>query len=172
MKKIILILVSLAAISLCEARAQLYLGGSLSLSTRMSENSRFLDVMPEVGYALGDWCVGTVLEFNFSSDGTGETYDAQHAIGFTPYVEYYFWESGPLSFYAEAGCEFRFFRSLNPTFNSTRICPYLAPGLEFSLSDHWSVISQLGQLEWNSNDKSLNFDINGSALSLGLLYTF
>ena len=50
--------------------------------------------------------------------------------------------------------------------------PYLAPGIEISLTGHFSVMCHLGRLEWNSEINDVNLTMSGESLALGLYYSF
>lgn len=170
MKRLLLLFILLTAASLPEVKAQWYLGGSLSWNAQLDRKDFAIDVLPEVGYSLGDWSFGTVVTLYWSrSDNSGEM-SSYLNIGLAPYVEYYFYSTGPLSFFAEGGLD-ALYRASDPE-NRWRFVPYLAPGMEFRLADHWSMVAHLGRLEWDSVINSLAFNLFGNNLSLGLLYSF
>ena len=50
--------------------------------------------------------------------------------------------------------------------------PYLSPGMEIVLTDHWSFLGTLGRLDYDSFTKSFGFSVDGSAFSAGLYYNF
>jgi len=170
MKKLILIMALLAAASLPEAKAQWYVGGSLGMNTQLNIRDYTVEFLPEVGYSLGSWNFGTVFNLYWNrSEITGNP-DSYLIVGFAPYVEYYFFTSGALSFYAEAGLDVRY--NISGTENHWHFNPYLAPGLEYQLAPHWSAVAHLGRLEWDSTMNNLAFNLFANNLSLGLLYTF
>ena len=92
--------------------------------------------------------------------------DGSTAFTANPYVEYYFWESGPVSFFVEGGLALTW----NKGFSYN---PYVAPGISFAISDHWSVLGHIGRLGYDSLTQSLQFSISKAAsLGLGLYYSF
>lgn len=161
-KSILLVIVSLFAF-VQAANAQFYVGGSFHVSTQFTEsqNNTHIGFSPDLGYTIGDWCIGSVFEVSSISGST-------KSFGFTanPYVEYFFWSSGALSFFVEGG--------VGLTWGEHFSCnPYLAPGISFDVSDHWSVLGHIGRLGYDTLSKTLVFTTSGaSALSLGLYYSF
>lgn len=159
-KAVLLAIVSLFAF-IQTANAQFYVGGSVYVSTRFQETTvTHVGLSPDVGYTLGDWCFGSTFNLSATSGANNLSFTA------TPYVEYFFWSSGPLSFFVEGGVGLtwgsRFFYN-----------PYIAPGISFQVSDHWSVLGHIGRLGYDSMDKTLLFSTSGAgALSLGLYYSF
>lgn len=174
MKRILLIVIALLALTQTKTYAQVYLGGSLNMSKYAKDEGTFsFDFSPEVGYSWKNWSFGAVLTVNLSNynlDSGG--IDRQRNLGFSPYVEYYFLRHGIVSLYVEGGCEFRFSVAGSPNENNNRINPYFAPGLDISLGDHWSLLCHLGRLEWDSRDNRFSFNLFTSNLGLGLFYTF
>lgn len=159
---IILAIVSLFAF-VQAANAQFYVGGSFHVATQFTEsqNNTQIGFSPDLGYTIGDWCIGSVFEIS-SISGLSKSF------GFTanPYVEYFFWSSGALSFFVEGG--------VGLTWGEHFSCyPYIAPGICFDVSDHWSVLGHIGRLGYDTLSKTLVFTTSGaSALSLGLYYSF
>ena len=164
-KKIILAMVVLVAFAQV-ASAQFYIGGSVQFNTEFrGDNPMEIALAPDLGVSFGDWCIGSV----FSLSGSRNNASGWEGLCFsvTPYVEYFFWESGPVSFYVEGGAGLTWDSS---AFSCT---PYIAPGICFSLSDHWDVMGLIGGLEYDTLTKSLSFGNSGfSDLSVGLYYTF
>jgi hypothetical protein len=160
-KTIVLAIVGLLAF-VQAASAQFYVGGSFHLSTQFTENPvTQIGFSPDLGYTVGDWCFGSTFELSSTS---GEI--KRFSFTVNPYVEYYFWSAGAFSFFIEGGAGF----SWGDYFNCT---PYLAPGVSFQVSDHWSVLGQIGRLGYDTHEKSLVFTTRGAAaLSLGLYYSF
>ena len=170
MKRLLLISVLLAAVALPEAQAQWYVGGSLGANTQLNRSEFTLDFLPEVGYTLGDWSFGTIFNLFWNrSDNSGNP-ESFLNVGFAPYVEYYFYTTGALSFFAEGGLDI-LYKASDPE-NHWRFNPYLAPGMEYQLAPHWTAVAHLGRLEWDSSINNLAFNLFSNSLNLGLLYTF
>lgn len=169
-----LIIAAIALLGLCQkANAQFYVGGSVSAHFGYTD-SRFssFSFTPDVGYGFGDWNVGSTI--NISTYGDKDDGLTSLRLGLTPYVEYYIFSAGPVSLFAEGGIGLMFSRYLatGGLENAFYVNPYLAPGIEISLTDHLSVLCHLGRLEWNTESRDFGFSINGEALSLGLYYGF
>ena len=159
MKKTILMAIVGLFAFVHSASAQFYVGGSFHINSRLSEEkSLYIGFSPDLGYTVGDWCFGSVLDLAIQDGGA--------AFTATPYVEYYFWNSGPVSFFVEGGVGLTWDKVFS--YN-----PYVAPGISFAISDHWSVLGHIGRLGYDSLTKSLEFSISKAAsLSLGLYYSF
>lgn len=169
-----LILIVIALLGFCrEASAQFYIGGSLTAHTSFNNSrSTALSIAPDIGYGFGNWNVGTMLNaYTFhSEDEPGTTL----RLSVTPYAEYYFFSAGPVSLFAEAGIGLLFTNDISDEAPHGQffVNPYLAPGIEISLTDHFSVMCHLGRLEWSSELNDLNLTMSGEALALGLYYNF
>ena len=171
-KTIIIAIIALLGLSR-EASAQLYIGGSLTAHAGFN-NSRSISVSiaPDIGYGFGNWNVGTVFNaYAFNSEDEPGT---SLRLSVTPYAEYYFFSTGPVSLFAEAGIGFLFTNDLvdEAPKGQLFVNPYLAPGIEISLTDHFSVMCHLGRLEWNSEINDVNLTMSGESLALGLYYSF
>ena len=171
-KTIIIAIIALLGFSR-EASAQLYIGGSLTAHASFN-NSRSIavSVAPDIGYGFGNWNVGTMLNAYTYHDQ--EEPGSSLRISVTPYAEYYFFSAGPVSLFAEAGIGFLFTNDLVDETPKGHFFynPYLAPGIEISLTDHFSVMCHLGRLEWNSEINDISLTMSGESLALGLYYSF
>ena len=171
-KTIIIAIIALLGISR-EASAQLYIGGSLTAHASFN-NSRSvaLSIAPDIGYGFGNWNVGTMLNAYTYRDQ--ENPGTSLRLSVTPYAEYYFFSAGPVSLFAEAGLGLLFTNDFSDEAPHGQffVNPYLAPGIEISLTDHFSVMCHLGRLEWNSEINDVNLTMSGESLSLGLYYSF
>ena len=174
MKKVIIAIIALLGICL-EANAQLYIGGSVYFQNSFKEDSySSYSITPDIGYGFGDVNVGAMLAAYFNihkTDGLSAV-----TLGITPYAEYYFFRSGILSLFVEGGCGIKFNKYIyageSEDVRSMSFNPYIAPGIELDITDHFSVLCHIGRLEWESNMNELNFGISGEALGLGLYYSF
>lgn len=102
-KTIILAIVGLFAFAQA-ANAQFYVGGSFHINSSLAEErSTYIGFSPDLGYTVGKWCFGSILDLS--------VVDGSTAFTANPYVEYYFWESGPVSFFVEGGLMFRIYYS-------------------------------------------------------------
>ena len=171
-KTIIIAIIALLGFSR-EASAQLYIGGSLTAHAGFN-NSRSISVSiaPDIGYGFGNWNVGTVFNaYAFNSEDEPGT---SLRLSVTPYAEYYFFSAGPVSLFAEAGIGLLFTNDISDEapHGQLFVNPYLAPGIEISLTDHFSVMCHLGRLEWNSEINDISLTMSGESLALGLYYSF
>ena len=154
-KTIIIAIIALLGLSR-EASAQLYIGGSLTAHAGFN-NSRSISVSIAPDAYNSEDEPGTSLR-----------------LSVTPYAEYYFFSAGPVSLFAEAGIGFLFTNDLvdEAPKGQLFVNPYLAPGIEISLTDHFSVMCHLGRLEWNSEINDISLTMSGESLALGLYYSF
>lgn len=162
---IVLAILLLAAVPL---RAQWYLGGGLSYSHSKINSTHSLNIMPEAGYIFGNVAVGasiSVLVYNYTYQDKETSYNLE----ISPYVQYFFWESGPLAFYVEGGVGLRRFISTMESYN--QFTPYICPGIQITLSEHWCLDSYLGRLSYDTYSQIFSMGID-SGVGLGLFYNF
>ena len=172
-KSAIVLIIALLGLSL-EARAQFYVGGSVSAHFGYTD-ARFtsFSLYPDIGYSFGNWSVGSTINLSGYSDKNDGLSTLR--LGITPYVEYFFFSAGPVSLFAEGGASMAFSHYIKTDGvpeNVFYVNPYVAPGIEISLTDNFSVLCHIGRLEWNSEARDFGFSISGEALSLGLYYSF
>ena len=174
-RKFILAIVALVAFAQV-ASAQFYIGGSVQFNAQFQEDHPMaIGLAPDLGVNLGDWCIGAA--FGLSANRNNVSGWDGFSFSVTPYAEYFFWESGPVSFYIEGGVGLTWDkwteegeRSPSRAFSCS---PYIAPGICFSLSEHWDVMGLIGGLEYDTATRSLSIGNSGfSDLSIGLFYTF
>ena len=166
MNKKLLIVLALLLLAV-PLRAQWYVGGSLAFRSSEAGQSTNIVLRPDVGYSWEKWSLG--VAFSIDAYRTKETAHGDFVLDISPYAEYYLWESGILSFYVEGGCGFR--RSISQHNSYTSWTPYLKPCLEIALTDHWSVQSSLGRLEYDTHFKNFSFEID-NWLGIGIYYSF
>ena len=174
MKKKILTAITAIFVLCLEASAQWYVGGNVQFDTRFSsDGTTALDFTPDIGYSFGRWSVGASLN-------TYMYFNEEHALSslqasISPYVEYYFPVNGFLSFFLEGGLGLRYssFNMAEGKGNATfSFNPYIAPGLEVTMSEHWSVLAHIARLSFNSEQRTLFLNGYSDALSVGLYYSF
>ena len=157
MKKLLLILV--AGFIALTANAQVYLGGGVSFVGSKDNNSAFAFI-PEIGYQFhGDMAIGTSVGVGASGGMT--------QISVSPYFRYYFLNLGPARMFADAMFEFDQFKYQGQSATTWGVG--LCPGLAFSLSDHWSVVTRFLTLAYMADTFTVNFNNN---CSLGVFYSF
>lgn len=166
------IIVALLLLSI-PAQAQWFIGGRMSINANFKDKSGGFVLRPDVGYTFkNDIAVGVngIIDYYGFSQQPGENRTSNITYGLAPYIQYYFVRIGKVSFYLDGGLEIT--RQNNPDNNYWRFIPYLSPGLEIVLTDHWSFLGTLGRLEYDSFTNSIAFSIDGSAFSAGLYYNF
>ena len=155
------------------AQAQWFIGGRVSVNANFKEKSGGVVLRPDVGYTFkNDIAVGVngIFEYYGFTPKPGENRNSNISYGLAPYIQYYFVRIGKVSFYLDGGIEIT--RQTYPDDAYWRFIPYLSPGLEIVLTDHWSFLGTMGRLDYDSFTKSFGFSVDGSAFSAGLYYTF
>jgi hypothetical protein len=166
MNKKLLVVMTLLLLAV-PLRAQWYVGGSLAFRSSEGGQSTSMVLRPEVGYSWENWSFGVAFAFDVYKMKDSTQNDL--SLDVSPYVDYYFWRSGILSFYVEGGCGFR--RSIAQYNTYTSWTPFLKPCLEISLADHWAVQGSLGRLEYDTHFKNFSFELD-NGISVGLYYSF
>ena len=161
MKKLVftLIAISIAAI----ANAQIYAGGSLSLTTNSDAESTSVSISPEVGYTINQkFAIGAALGlYTQSYDGGGST----NVISIKPYVRYTILQAGPVSLFTDAAFMYMKPKDVDGSWEIG-----LYPGIAAPLSDKISAVAHLGALAYSSNS---TFGIGlSNVASAGLYYNF
>lgn len=167
MKNKMLLLAALLLLSV-PAQAQWCIGGFVSFSHSWRNKTSDFSFKPDVSYGFGNVSVGASLileRYSFYDEGRYDMY-----FGLAPYVQYYYWSTGPLSLLVEGGVQFT--RNIAPDSVYNRWEPYLTPGLEFSLSDHWSLVGYLGRLEYDSYSKTFRIGLDAASFTFGVYYGF
>ena len=101
MKKfVILLFVAMAALS---AKAQVYVGGTVSLWHNDDVDATTFTLNPEVGYNLNEkWAVGGILTFSHSKLDEGK----YNAFGLAPYARYSYYENKVVRLFIDGGLGF------------------------------------------------------------------
>ena len=170
MYKKLTILAALLLLFSLPLRAQFYLGGAASVAHSGSYKSLTMSLRPDVGYSFGQLSVGVAAVFETYHSNLDESNTT--SFGFSPYLQYFVWSSGNFSFYLEGGVGYYRLTSSAPEDSFTRWTPYLAPGISFAVTEHWSLEGQLGRLEYNSHLRNTEFSWMGDDVRVGLYYTF
>ena len=171
-KKVLTAIIAIFALCL-QANAQWFVGGYVRMDSYISnEGVSTIDISPDVGYTFGRWSVGVAFN-SYVSFYFGKSFTSYN-IGADPYAEYYFPINDFLSFFIEGGLGLRYHKYVEEGFDYGyfNFIPYAAPGIEFMLSDHWSILGHIGRLQWDNHQKNISFSAEGQALSMGLYYNF
>lgn len=167
MKKILITLV-LCCMAAWQAHAQFCIGGHISFSGNTQDKQFSVDFRPDFSYTFGKFSAGVTLRFDFFNNSENVN---QIGWGFSPYLQYYFWELGRVSLLVEGGAAVNHlnYNNDNPQWQFE---PYVSPGLSIDLTDHWSVMGYLGRLSWDSLYHSWNFNLSPEGYSLAVYYSF
>lgn len=155
------------------AQAQWFIGGRVSLNANFKDKSGGFILRPDVGYTFkNDIAVGVngIIDYYGYTPQEGASRTSNISYGLAPYIQYYFVRLGKVSFYLDGGLEIT--RYTAPDMAYWRFIPYLSPGMEIVLTEHWSFLGTIGRLDYDSFTKSLGFALDGSAFSAGLYYNF
>ena len=169
------------------AEAQFAVGGSLGLSTttekidgeRQSDAFKF-DVLPSIGYAVGDWEFGLGFEYTYSKtkwSGTDSRTETESVFALGPYADYTFASVGKFDFALEASSMFGF------ADDERTIHLQLLPLATYVINDRWDfdIFSDILSLNylWTKTDADKRtvgkFDFlanNGRVFALGFTYKF
>lgn len=168
MKKFLLIAV-LAVLGAVSAKAQVRLGGEVSVWYNNDTENTSYAFMPEIGYKLNDrWEVGTEIGFTGHSNQSGLNFKM------APFARYTFLRAGMFSMFGEGGFAVATSKHRDTAFNIG-----LRPGIDVELSEHWSLEAHLGFLGFATNkdgiagmqESGFGFDFaNGT--SFALIYQF
>lgn len=181
MKKKIFMACLLLACTLC-AKAQVYLGGTLSVNTqsfRTSDNTETVNTFtfePEVGYNISKaWAVGMSLGVGTT---TGSSNTDATIWGITPYVRWTFARVKIVDFFATAAYSYLNTHYEQGTGTMHTHSGILSPGLLVNLSDHWQLAGMMHLFRYSSYTirgenlyDELDFSIN-NGVSLGVYYKF
>ncbi len=184
MKKILMTL-AIAMVAIC-ANAQVYLGGTVGLSSVGSENGKdetSFKLLPEIGYNLNNnWAIGTTVGYQkgtFSMlDNNLTNNDSWKAFTVAPYARYTFVHSKLVNVFLDMG--FGFMSGENGNHDFTAFNVGVQPGVAVNLSRHLSFVGKFGFLGYeeinpegdDNNSHAFGFDLNGNNVQFGLYYNF
>lgn len=168
MKRTIVFLVSVFMLSLVSGKAQLFVGGNLSLShqggsyevgstsTDKTKTTSF-GFYPKAGYFLSDqFAVGAQLGIalsNSKTPGTPETVNSSSTIGLTPFVRYYVLQMDKFSIFGQGHLGLSLGSQKTKSGNTTTKGPKtttvslgIFPGVAYDVSDNLSLEIQINAL--------------------------
>lgn len=155
MKKIFMVAVLM--IATVSASAQVWMGGELGFN-KMKDHDATFTILPTVGYQISDnWDVALKVGYAKRNVGT---------FTVAPFARYTFAHLDAVSFFVDGGLDFEFMDGGNDMWVGLR------PGVKFAASDKISFVAQLGSLGYQKSNKSFGLNINNSALSFGMYWTF
>ena len=154
------------------AQAQWFVGGRASLNANFRDKSGGFSLRPDVGYSFKNISVGVnaIVEYYGYTPSESEKRESNITFGLAPYIQYYFVRLERVSFYLDCGVDVT--RYTAPETSFWRFIPYLSPGIDISLTDHWSFLGTLGRLDYDTDNHTLGFSVDGTAFTAGVYYTF
>ena len=145
MKKIVILLfVAMVALS---AKAQVYVGGTVSLWHNDDVDATTFTLNPEVGYNLNEkWAVGGILTFSHSKLDEGK----YNAFGLAPYARYSYYENKVVRLFIDGGLGF----STQKVKGADAVNGFeigFKPGIAIKLNDKFSVLAKCGFLGYRDD---------------------
>lgn len=171
MKKIIVLLfVAMATLSV---KAQVYVGGTVSLWHNDDADVTNFTLNPEVGYNLNEkWAIGGVLTYAHAKE------DAQkvNAFGIAPYARYSYYENKVVRLFIDGGFGFSTVKVKGHDSESGFEIG-LKPGIAIKLNDKFSVLAKCGFLGYRDDymlgeSNGYGFNFSSENLSFGFNYSF
>lgn len=168
------------------ASAQMWLGGSMSLSgndtkrnnTELS-SSRFV-FNPTVGYDINEkFSVAVALGYNHNSNKIDNTISSNsihyNYFSISPFLRYHFMEWGNLRAFVDGGITYVNNNECNSDNDIQTIMPYLRPGFAYELNERFAIEATVGSLSYSHNwadDDVYTNELNlwfSNSLSLGFI---
>jgi hypothetical protein len=174
MKKIILTLVAVLAISFANAqesgppkatfsKGDMWIEGGITLTTGDTSDDYFA-VTPKVGYFLDEkWAVGADINYSTRSylDAPGNNLDKTNSFGIGGFVRYYFLSLGNFKAFGEAGLGYNhsktdYFVGNSNTYNGIKANIDL--GLNYFFTPKWAATFTLAEILSYNNASPENGD--------------
>ncbi|WP_294619467.1 outer membrane beta-barrel protein [uncultured Bacteroides sp.] len=170
MKKfVILLFVAMAALSV---KAQVYVGGTVSLWHNDDADATAFTLNPEVGYNLNEkLAVGGILTFAHSKLDEGK----YNAFGIAPYLRYSYYENKIVRLFVDGGLGFSTQKVKGfDAVNGFEIG--FKPGIAIKLNDKFSLVAKCGFLGYRDDYMNVGsgygFNFKSEDLSFGFHYEF
>lgn len=169
MKKFVTLLF-VVMVCMC-AKAQVYMGGSLSLWHNDDADATSFTLAPEVGCELNQqWSIGASLMFNHT-----KSHEKIRSFGFAPYARYTFFENKPLRLFVD-GCLGISSTKQGHADSEAGFELGFKPGIALKLTDHFSLVTRYGFLgyrdDYMQGQEGYGFSFSSEDLSIGFHYTF
>lgn len=175
MKKfVILLFVAMAALS---TKAQVYVGGTVSLWSNDDYDATNFQLAPEVGYNLNKkWAIGGVLSLSHNKLEVEGMKSKTNTFAFVPYARYSYYENKVVRLFIQGELGF----SSSKTKGADSVSGFeigCSPGISIKLNDNFSLLAGLGFLGFRDDfiNPALNgFGLNFSSedLTFGFQYKF
>lgn len=183
MKKALFVIAALA-LSMT-ASAKYWFSGTISYDNKSlynnDNNKGALVIAPSVGMAFED---NLELGLDLNIANYSNYYKAkQFWLSFAPYLRYTFLHEGDFNMFVQGGVEYGI---VSPEGNKAWHFTFqIQPGIRYMMSDHWSAVAVLNGFYFthcnnpedpintpNTFKNNIGFDIDFTALKLGLVYEF
>lgn len=158
------------------AKAQVYVGGNVSLWHAEDDHTTSFVLAPEVGYEFNEqWAVGAQLLFNHSKHKLAEHKVKTNGFAFAPYARFSFFENKVIRCFIDGGIGVSTYKVKDGDSESGFEIG-LKPGIAIKLTDHFSLITKYGFLgyrdEYLLGENGYGFAFSSEDLSIGFHYTF
>jgi maltoporin len=158
MKKIVL--VALVALASMSAKAQVYMGGELSIWHNKDAKSTEFALAPEIGYNFSEkWAVGGNLIYEHSKEHDVK----KNGFAIAPYVRFSYYENELVRLFVDGGAGFSTEKVKDAGKRENGYEVGLKPGIAIKLNEHFSLVAKCGFLGYR-NDYIIGQ--NGGGLSL------
>lgn len=173
--------------------AQVWVGGSLGFASRSYDlgnspvkvkseaNEIGINFSPTIGYTINEKMdAGIELTFNNVSNLGGVKDSIATSFGASPFVRFNFFQSGKISFLAQASIDFYNNTSKyvvgNENFEekNTSLGAYVSPLIKYQVTDHIALVAKfakLGLTKIKDKSTSIQLDVD-SELNFGIYYAF
>ena len=155
--------------------AQVFVGGSLGLTSKSNENTgaTTFTIAPEVGYVLSE-NVSFGASFDYTSNSAKaevlgvEAKSSSFTWNFQPYVRYTFFNAGALSCFVDGVVGLSGVKDSDTNFGI-----HACPGIALNVTENVSLVSRLGAIGWSNVDNStFTFNAKASIAEVSVYYTF
>ena len=170
MKKILMLL--FVVMATLGAKAQVYLGGEISLWHNDDADVTTLTLSPEVGYNLNNkWAVGGNLRFLHQEEDNVST----NGFALAPYVRYSYYENKVVRLFIDGGLGFSTYKVED--FDNINGFEFgFRPGIAIKLNNHFSLLAKCGFLGYRDDymygADGYGFSFSSEDLSFGFHYEF
>ena len=179
MKKLFMVMA--AAFIAVSASAQIYVGGTVGLSSVKNaggDSETAYRLLPEIGYNLNeDWAVGTVVGWGKGNPVNIENVTtAAKTFEVNPYVRYTFLHNEYINVFCDGAVGYKHYSGV-----SNELSVGLKPGVSVNLHKSLSFVAHVGFIGYKNSDpkasgvKSSNawgLNLDGNNVSFGLYYNF
>ena len=175
MKKFVVLLfvVCMAALS---AKAQIYVGGAMTLWSNDDADQTIFQLIPEVGYNLNEkWAIGGMLVLHHDKSEAGEIESKETGFAFAPYARYTYYENKIVRLFIDGGLGFSSLK-VEDADSETGFEIGVKPGINIKLNDNFSLLAKFGFLgfrdDYIGGQNGFGFNFSGENLAFGFQYNF